>query len=101
MTRTHCVHTQPVGFTFYRTLELQALAGEPGLYATGAGTRARTATFSTGSGSNALKITVVKSRPWIRFIKLFFWAFGCPRCLSLVFGRPRETPQARRGRGGD
>jgi len=48
------IHTQPVGFTLCRALELQAFTCEPGVCTAGAGTRARTTTFPTTSATNAV-----------------------------------------------
>lgn len=98
MTRAHRVHSQPVGFTLYRALELQAFAGEPGLWAASAGTRARTTTFSTASATDALEIAVLKLRPRVGLIKS---AFRAIKFLSATFDCRCKTLRTRRGRGWD
>src|SRR5258706_9457966 len=97
-TRAYRAHTQPVGFTLSRTLELQAFSGEPGVCTAGTGTRARTTTFPTASTTNTVEIIHLKLRPWIRFIQFPFRAF---EILGLVFPSCHKTPRTRCGGGRD
>ena len=98
MTRAHRVHSQPVGFTLYRALELQAFTGEPGLWAASAGTRTRTTAFPTASPTDTLEIAVLKLRPRVGLIKSAFCAI---KFLSATFDGRRKTLRTRRRRGWD